>query len=267
MNDSIKVWEDLVKISIVTICYNSALTIRRAIESVISQKNVNLEYIIVDGASKDNTVDIIKEYALDNTFIRWVSEKDNGIYDAMNKGIAMATGDIVGILNSDDMYANEDVLSTVCKTMEKTNLDSCFGNLIYIKTDKDNIRPYRYWKSSKLRSFKYGWMPPHPSFFVKREVYEKYGNFRLDCGTAADYELMLRLLEKNRISSTWINQIFVYMEAGGASGASLAAYKKSTKNDEDAWKINEMSPALGFKYLKKIRKFPQFIAAKFIKVR
>lgn len=157
-------------------------------------------------------------------------------------------------------------MKTVCTTFENNNVDSCYGNILYVKSINGRIKPFRYWKSGKLRTFKYGWMPPHPAFFVRKEVYEKYGNFRLDCGTAADYELMLRLLEKNKISSKWINDIFTYMEAGGASGSSLKAYKKSTINDVNAWEINQLKPGIGFKYIKKIRKLKQFVTAHFINI-
>ncbi len=255
------------KISVITICFNSSKTIRRAIESVLKQKNIDLEYLLIDGASKDNTVEIIKEYADKYPCIKWISEKDKGIYDAMNKGLAMASGDVIGILNSDDCYATEDVLETVLDTLKDPALESCYGNILYVKSTENKMIPYRFWKSGKLRTFKFGWMPPHPAFFVKKEVYQKYGNFRLDCGTAADYELMLRLLEKDKISSVWINKIFTYMEAGGASGASLQAYKKSHKNDKEAWEKNGIKAAPGMVWLKKIRKLPQFISAKFIKIK
>lgn len=254
------------KISIITICFNSGTTIRRTIESVLSQKNIDLEYILVDGASNDNTVEIIKEYADKYSCIHFISEKDNGIYDAMNKGISLATGDIIGILNSDDKYAYNNVLSTVCDILGNKKLDSCYGNILYIKTKNNSVKPYRYWKSGKLRSFQYGWMPPHPAFFVKKEIYNKYGNFRLDFGTAADYELMLRFLEKYNITSVWINKLFVYMEAGGASGANLDAYRKSHKSDKEAWLVNNLEPTKGVAWLKKIRKIPQFVTAKFVKI-
>ena len=256
------------KISIITVSYNSAKTIKRTIESVLSQKNVEIEFIIVDGQSKDGTVEIIKEFANRYSCIRWVSEKDSGIYDAMNKGINMATGNIIGILNSDDVYASDDILETVCKKLSEDNLDSCFGNLLYIKTyfATGSFIPYRYWRSGKLRSFKRGWMPPHPTFFVKKEVYDKYGCFRLDCGTSADYELMLRFLEKNKISSVWINKIFTYMEAGGASNATLKTYIKSHSEDRNAWIKNNLKVPFLIVWLKKIRKIPQFILAKFIKI-
>ncbi len=253
------------KISIITVCYNSSKTIARTIDSVLNQNIIQLEYLIIDGASKDNTVSIAESYR--DSFKRKgfdykiQSESDKGIYDAMNKGIKSATGEIIGILNSDDYYASSDVLFTVSRGFDHNNKDSLYGNLLYVK----NGKPYRYWKSGKPRSLKFGWMPPHPAFFVKKDIYKKYGLFRLDCGTAADYELMLRFLEKNKISTLWINKTFTNMEAGGASGASLDAYKKSHQNDKNAWLLNELKPAFGFAWLKKIRKIPQFITAKFVK--
>lgn len=254
------------KISIITVCYNSSKTIARTIESILIQKNVQLEYLIIDGASKDNTVAIVESYrekfeSKDISFIV-ITEPDKGIYDAMNKGVKHATGEIIGILNSDDYYTSSDVLFSVSKGFDDNNIDSLYGNLLYVK----NGKPYRYWKSGKPRSLKFGWMPPHPAFFVKKDIYHKYGLFRLDCGTAADYELMLRFLEKDRISTLWINKTFTNMEAGGASGASIDAYKKSHQNDKNAWVLNNLKPSLGFAWLKKIRKIPQFITAKFVKI-
>lgn len=253
-------------ISIITVCYNSERTIARTIESVLAQDKVRLEYLIIDGASKDKTVEIAESYK--DRFIQkgisYVvkSEPDKGIYDAMNKGISFATGDIIGILNSDDFYANPNVLSSVESVFFATSCESVYGNLLYIK----NGRPYRYWKSGKPRSFRFGWMPPHPAFFVKKEMYKKYGVFRLDCGTAADYELMLRFLERNHVSTIWINKIFTYMEAGGVSGANMESYKRSTVHDIKAWTYNDLKAGFGFKYLKKIRKIPQFFAANFVKI-
>jgi glycosyltransferase involved in cell wall biosynthesis len=166
------------KISIITVCYNSASTIRDTFDSILSQSYSDIEFIVVDGGSTDSTVSIIKEYEPRfNGRMRWVSEQDNGIYDAMNKGILMSTGEIIGILNSDDFYASEEVLSLVDKTITTKNIDSCYGNLLY----KKNNKPYRYWRSGKQESFKLGWMPPHPAFFIKKVVYEKYGLIRIDC--------------------------------------------------------------------------------------
>lgn len=250
------------KISIITVCYNSENTIRRTIESVLSQKNVDLEYIIIDGCSKDNTNNIILEYKKINTNIKYISEPDNGIYDAMNKGIALATGNIVGILNSDDYYASDDILSTVISTFNKNSIDSCYGNLVYIKKNK----PYRYWIAGNSKSFQWGWMPPHPTFFAKIDVYKKFGAFRLDCGTSADYELMLRFFEKNKISTLWINKLIVYMEFGGASNVDCKALLHAYKTDIKAWKINNLKRNFLTIFLKKIVKLPQYFYAKFVKI-
>lgn len=253
------------KISIITVCFNSGKTIARTIESVLLQKDVQLEYIIIDGKSKDNTLEIVESYRkkIEENGISYIvkSEPDEGFYDAMNKGIKLASGDIVGILNSDDYYASADVISSVINGFEKYKTDTLYGNLLYVKDSK----PYRYWKSKKFNTFKYGWMPPHPSFFVKKSVYDKFGLFRLDCGTAADYELMLRLLEKNKVSTVWIDKMFVYMEAGGASGANLGAYKKAHYKDRYAWQINGLKSNIFAIWFKKIRKIIQFFIPKTIK--
>lgn len=246
------------RISIITVCYNSAATIARTIESVLAQKNAGLEYLIIDGASTDGTVEIIRKYAEKNPCIRFVSERDKGIYDAMNKGIALATGDVVGILNSDDFYASEDSLLYVQKAFESGKTDMVYGNLLYVK----NGKPYRYWKSGKTRTFKFGWMPPHPSFFVKSEIYRKYGAFRLDCGVNADYELMLRFFEKEKLSSFWIDRIITCMEAGGASNSGIKSRVVSCVNDSLAWKKNGLRYSRLTIVLKKLRKLPQFIGAK-----
>jgi glycosyltransferase involved in cell wall biosynthesis len=218
-----------------------------------------LEYIIIDGNSTDGTLDIIKKYAgMYPANIKWVSEPDKGIYDAMNKGIAMATGDIIGILNSDDRYVHAGVLSLICQKFSSSECNSVYGNLIYVKNEK----PYRYWKSGEMKSFKSGWMPPHPAFFVKKSVYEKYGLFRLDCGTAADYELLLRFLEKNKISTSYIDKTLVYMSAGGASNNGLQTRIKSSYYDAYAWKVNGLTPVWYTFLCKKLIKIPQFIHAR-----
>lgn len=253
------------KISIITICYNSSKTIERTLESVLAQNDIQLEYLIIDGASKDNTVSIVELYRpqFEKKGISYIvkSEPDNGIYDAMNKGVKLASGEIIGILNSDDYYAAPDILSTVVNSFAEYGTDTLYGNLLYVKDNK----PYRYWKSEKQQTFKSGWMPPHPAFFVRKDVYEKYGLFRLDCGTAADYELMLRFLEKNKVSSIWIDKLFTYMDAGGASGANLSAYKKAHGNDKKAWTCNELHRPAFCIWLKKLRKIKQFIIPKKIR--
>ncbi len=252
------------KISIITVCYNSSSTISRTIESVLAQNNCQLEYLIIDGASHDNTVKIAESYrkSFDQKGFVYIvqSEPDKGIYDAMNKGIQLATGEVIGILNSDDYYASEDVLSSVISCFEKKNIDSVYGNLLYVKKNK----PYRYWKSGKQLSFMSGWMPPHPAFFVKKSIYQKYGAFRLDCGINADYEIMLRFLEVHKITSTWLNKLCTYMEAGGTSNNGIQSRIAGMNNDRLAWEKNGIKPGRFTIILKKIRKLPQFVRAIFI---
>ena len=204
------------KVTIITPSFNQAQFLERTILSVIQQDYPNLEYIIIDGGSTDGSVDIIKKYEKHISY--WVSEKDNGIYDAMNKGIALATGDVVGILNSDDFYIDENVIEKVVKVFQEKEADSIFADLVFVKPNnlEKNIR---YYDSSKFKpsKFAYGWMPAHPTFFVKREIYEKYGVFQLDYKIAADYEILVRFLEKYKISyfkskehveyDTWLHAI------------------------------------------------------------
>lgn len=252
------------KISIITVCYNSEKTISKTIESVLLQKDVLFEYLIIDGASKDNTVQIAESYRqkfVDKNIAYIVrSEKDEGIYDAMNKGVRLATGDVVGILNSDDRYASDDILFAVADTFWKTQAETLYGNLIYVK----NGRPYRYWKSGKPRTFKYGWMPPHPAFFATKAAYEKYGLYRTDCGVNADYELMLRFLEKDHATTCWIDKVFVKMSAGGISDNGVGSRVQGVIDNKIAWKVNGMKLPFYTVYWKKIRKIPQFVFAKFV---
>jgi glycosyltransferase involved in cell wall biosynthesis len=247
------------KISIITVCYNSALTIRDTFESVLNQTYSDIEYIVVDGNSNDETLFIIKEYEPRfNGKIYWISEPDNGLYDAMNKGIQMATGKIIGILNSDDRYTNGSVLEIVHDQFDANNCQSLYGDLFVIKGGK----LCRYWRAGRQRSFKLGWMPPHPAFFLRKEIYEKYGLFRLDCGTAADYELMLRILEKYHISTVYLPKPLVVMSDGGVSNMSIKSRLRSTFFDSYAWKLNNLKPELFTFPLKKFSKIGQFIINK-----
>ena len=253
-------------ISIITVCYNSESTIVRTIESVLSQDYPNLEYIIIDGASTDNTMQIVSGYeaAFREKDINLItkSEPDKGIYDAMNKGITTASGDIIGIINSDDWLADSDTISAIAECFDRHNCATLYGNIVIVKNNK----PYRYWRGGKPRTFRYGWMPPHPSFFVKKEIYAKYGTFRLDCGVNADYELMLRLLEKEKVSTYWLNKTLAYMSAGGTSDSGVKTRIQSIDDNKKAWILNGMKCPPLTVWLKKIRKIPQFISAKFIKI-
>ncbi|NVN98856.1 MAG: glycosyltransferase [Geobacteraceae bacterium] len=243
-------------ISLITATFNSATTLRLCLSSVSSQRVVP-EHIIIDGASTDETVGIARSFPHVSTII---SEPDNGIYDAMNKGIATSSGDIIGILNSDDFYANPDVLASVARIFENKSIDSCYGDLAYVDS-VDTGRITRYWKSGPFnyRNFFWGWMPPHPTFFVRRSVYEKHGMFKLNFGSASDYELMLRLLVKHRITSTYIPETMVRMRAGGVSNFSIINRLKANRMDRSAWQENGLRPYPWTTYLKPVSKISQFI--------
>lgn len=204
------------KISIITATYNSALTIKDTIDSVIAQNYPDIEHIIVDGVSKDNTLDIVKSYG--DKIAKIISEPDKGIYDAMNKGIQAATGDIVGILNSDDFFTSEDVIATVAKTFEKNNIDALYGDVHFV--NPDNLKKsVRYYSSAIFRPalFRYGFMPAHPSFYMKKECYEKFGLYSLDYKIASDYDLLIRYLYKEKINYKYVKKDFVTMRTGGVS--------------------------------------------------
>ena len=203
------------KVSIITVCFNSEKTIERTINSVLSQNYSNIEYIIVDGYSNDSTIQIIEKYK--NSIQKFVSEKDDGIYDAINKGISISTGDIVGILNSDDIFSNQSIISDIAKVFnEKPQLDSIIGNIAFINDKEKIVRIYnsKSWRPNRLQ---YGFMPPHPSFYCKRELFHKFGWYKKDYKIAADYELLIRFLKIHQISYYQLNTIMVYMNLGGVS--------------------------------------------------
>ena len=204
------------KISIVTITYNSGKTLKCAIDSVLTQTYKNIEYIIVDGKSSDNTVAIINSYG--NKISKFVSEEDDGIYDAMNKGLRLASGDIVGILNSDDVYFDNRVIENVIKEFEEKDVDSVYADLIFVKP-KNLDKAVRYYDSSHFspQKFAYGLMPAHPTFFVKKDIYERYGVFRTDLKIGADFDLLIRFLYTHKISYSYMKEILVKMRVGGVS--------------------------------------------------
>jgi glycosyltransferase involved in cell wall biosynthesis len=208
------------KISIITVCFNSEETIEDTIKSVDSQKHIDVEHIVIDGASTDSTIDIIKRH---KSISKFVSEKDRGIYDAMNKGIALATGDVIGTLNADDFYANDNVLENVAKVFLDSNIKACYGDLVYVN-QKNTEKIVRYWKSQNYESglFKSGWMPAHPTFFVRNSVYDKLGGFDLDYRIAADFELLFRLIEQNKIKTKYIPKVMVKMRLGGTTNKNLS---------------------------------------------
>jgi glycosyltransferase involved in cell wall biosynthesis len=245
------------RISIITVTYNSERTIADTLDSIKSQCYDNIEHIIVDGASTDATLDIIRSYP---HVSKCISEKDMGLYDAMNKGVQLATGDIVGILNSDDVYAHNDVLSKVAAMFASQDTDTIYGDLDFVAPDDLN-KVVRSWRSGKFSraNFRFGWMPPHPTFFVRREVYEQTGLFNLSLRSAADYEFMLRTLLKHNYKTSYLKEVLVKMRVGGVSNSSWKKRLKANFEDRMAWKLNNLDPYFFTLYLKPLRKVVQFI--------
>lgn len=244
------------KISIITACYNSSSTIRDTLASVAAQDYKNIEHIIIDGASTDSTVKIVREFPHVNTII---SETDKGIYDAMNKGIAMATGDVVGILNSDDVYMHPQVISKVMASFAY-NADAVYGDLQYVKYNNlDKVT--RTWHSGGFskRKFYFGWMPPHPTFFVRKEIYDRVGSFNTSLRSAADYEFMLRVLLKNNYNVLYIPEVLVKMRTGGMSNATIMHRIRANREDREAWRMNNVRPYFFTIPFKPLRKVLQFI--------
>lgn len=245
------------KVSIITACYNSAATVRDTLRSVAEQDYPDVEHIIIDGQSSDDTLRVLCDFPHVRTV---VSEKDSGIYDAMNKGVRHATGDIVGILNSDDLYTSSNVISRVMKEFEDDSVDAVYADLQYVRFH-DTSKVVRTWRSGRFSKskFYYGWMPPHPTFFVRRQVYEKVGNFDLSLRSAADYEFMLRVLLKNDFRVRYIPEVIVRMRTGGASNATLKNRVRANREDREAWRINGIKPYFFTIPFKPLRKVLQFI--------
>lgn len=230
------------KITIITATYNSGKTLTDTIESVLRQSYKNIEYILVDGASKDNTLDIVKHYLpLFEGRMCYISEPDRGIYDAMNKGIGMATGEVIGFLNSDDFYTADDVLERVATAMADKRTEAVYGDVHYVH-DTDLGKCVRYYSSKSFhrRWMRLGFMPAHPSFYCRREVYEKYGSFDLSYKVAADFEHLLRLIFVNRIRTQYIEMDFVTMRTGGASSSGWVSHKQILLDHVRAYRANHV---------------------------
>lgn len=210
-------------ISIITVTFNSSKTLRDTIRSVLSQSFLDIEYIIVDGLSNDKTVDIIKEYEpLFQGRLKWISETDNGLYDAMNKGIRMATGDIVGIINSDDFYHREDIIEKVVEVFKTSTVQAVYGDVRFVRSNNLD-KTVRYYSSKYFFSslFRYGFMPAHPTFFTYRHYFKEFGFYKTDYKIAADYELLIRFLYIHHLKSRYLALDFMKMRMGGASTASV----------------------------------------------
>jgi glycosyltransferase involved in cell wall biosynthesis len=247
------------KVSIITVVFNGAQTLSSCIDSVLSQNYPSIEYIVVDGNSSDGTQMIVQDYG--KRISHFISEPDHGIYDAMNKGIALASGEIIGILNADDFYADSVVISNVVERLKTENAAACYGDLDYVD-GKNTGLVIRKWKAGEYSegSFVNGWMPPHPSFFLSRKAYSDWGCFRLDMGSAADYELMLRMIHKHGIKPLYLPKVLVKMRVGGVSNNTIKNRWRANRNDKKAWKINGMKPRFYTFILKPMRKISQFFA-------
>ncbi|MGZ4048579.1 MAG: glycosyltransferase family 2 protein [Bacteroidia bacterium] len=247
----------MLKVSIITVCYNSAETIESTIQSVVAQDYRNIEYIIVDGKSSDDTLKIVEKYKAN--IAKLLSEKDEGIYYAINKGIALASGDIIAILHADDFYTDAHVISKVAGVFSETQTDTVYGDLQYIdRNDISKIK--RNWRSGAYSKnlFLKGWMPPHPAFFVRKECYNKFGTFNTSLKSAADYELMLRLLYKNNCSAVYVPEVLVKMRVGGKSNVTIMNRIKANREDKKAWLINNLKPGM-FTFIRKpLSKINQF---------
>lgn len=245
----------MLKVSIITIAFNSGETIEDTILSVVNQDYSEIEYIIIDGGSSDNTLDVVAQYK--DKVSKVISEPDKGIYDAMNKGILHATGDIIGILNSDDIYADQKVITDVVKAIG--NKDALYADLVYVKRDETDVVT-RYWKSGEYKKgdFLKGWMPPHPTFFIKKSCYDQHGNYNLQLKSAADYECMLRMIHKHQISISYLPRVITKMRVGGQSNVTVNNRLKANREDRMAWELNGIKPKFYTLYLKPIKKIGQF---------
>lgn len=240
------------KISLITVTFNSASTLRDTFDSVLKQEYVDYEYIVVDGGSKDTTVDLIKEYEpLFNGRMRWISERDNGMYDGINKGIRMSTGDVVGIINSDDFYHRTDIFNLIAEAFEDKAIQAIYGDVRFV--NPDNLqKTVRYYDSSSFKpsKFRWGWMPAHPSFFTYRENFERYGYYKEDYKIAADYELLIRHLYVNKVPYKYLPVDFLMMRTGGKSTSGLKSTIVLNKEIVRACRENGLWTTLPMLYLK-----------------
>lgn len=257
------------KISIITSTWNSEATLRDTLESVLRQTYHDFEHIVVDGGSKDGTMVLVREYEPRyEGRLKYVSEPDKGIYDAMNKGIRMATGDVVGLLNSDDFYTSDDVLATVAATLKNDSLDAVYGDIHFVN-DGDLKKCMRYYSSRPFRRWwmRFGFMPAHPSFYCRREVYMKYGTFDISYKVAADFECLLRLIFIHRIKIKYLPLDFVTMRTGGASTSGMSSHKRILHDHQLAFRNNGVYSNVLFEFMRYGYKICEMTILKFYKTR
>jgi glycosyltransferase len=245
------------KISIITVAYNSAATIADTLASVASQTHPDIEHIVIDGASRDATLEVVRAHGAH--VARVVSEPDAGIYDAMNKGLRLASGELVGFLNADDMFAHAGVVALIAQAAERNPAaDAVYGDLVYVRADRPD-QVLRQWRSGKFSPsrLRFGWMPPHPTFYVRSDRLEGLGLFNTSMRIAADYDFMLRCLSRPQAQATYIQEILVRMRAGGASNRSLKAVVNKSREDLRALRQNGAGGWFAL-LCKNVRKLPQF---------
>ncbi|MBP7278807.1 MAG: glycosyltransferase [Sedimentibacter sp.] len=248
-------------VSLITVSYNSEKTIADTIESILEQTYDNIEYIIVDGLSSDNTVSIAKNYETEfkdkgYSFII-ISEKDSGLYDAMNKGIRLSTGDIVGILNSDDFYVNEYIIEKVVKMMMEENSDCLYADLLYV--DEVNLeKVVRRWKANK-GDFRLGWNPPHPTTFITKRSYDKYGLYKTDYKISSDYDILYRIIHKGKVKTSYLEEYIVKMRIGGKSTSGIKSNIISNKEIYNTLKENNQKFKLAIIITRLLVKIKQFL--------
>ena len=243
-------------ITVITPVWNNVDVIGDCLRSIKSQTTA-CQHIIVDGGSIDGTLEIIRQHKMPDAVL--ISEPDRGMYDAINKGLALASGEVVGILNADDFYPTTDVLEKIALAFADPKVDASYGDLLYVDRE-DTSRVTRTWRSGQYRREKFyaGWMPPHPTFYLRRRLYREHGGYRLDLGTAADYELMLRMLLQHQAAAAYIPQVLVHMRNQGMSNASISNRLKANRNDRKAWQVNGLRPRPWTLLAKPLRKVGQW---------
>ena len=246
------------KVSLITVTYNSEKFLSHCIDSIAHQDYPDIEYIVIDGASTDTTLSIIENYA--GVIDKWLSEKDSGMYDAINKGLKLATGEIIGILNSDDFFASPQAVSQIVNCFREKGVDSVYGDLVYVDAE-NTANIYRYWKGANYnrKAFQFGWMPAHPTFYIRREIVEQLGGYETHYYSAADFEFMTRYLYRHRVSSAYLPELIVKMRKGGMSNCGWQRRLRANRRDYLALKRNNVPFPLFASLVKPLRKLPQFI--------
>lgn len=241
------------KVSIITTTYNDAENLAAIMEEILKQDYKNIEYIVVDGKSTDNTLEVLKSYQPRfKGKLRYISEKDKGIYDALNKGISMATGDLVGCCF--DKFADSHVISDMVSVVEREGTDGVHGDLYYM----DGEKIVRYWKQGQ-GDIRRGWMPGHPTLYLKKKVYNQYGLYKNDYRISADYEYMIRILKDNQVKLSYLNRVLIYMSHGGTSTNSLSSYIEGLKEGHRALKENHIKFAWYIDIVRTLRVLLQFV--------